>query len=360
MDSHRVRCSALLDGPTAGTRRALRTAMRVDFPERVRDYILDTELGAGGLGRVFAARDAKGAAVAVKLLHPELATDACFAARLHDEARLARMVSHRNVVRMLESGTTGDGVPYLVMRRAAGVSLGALVRTLGPLPMARVRRIATQILEGLVAIHAAGLVHGDLKADNVLVADDDRVTIIDFGLAREHAVAPAWLADGVVSGTPEYMAPEVIAGGPMTSAADIYAAGVIIYELLTGTTPFAGGSTAVICERHLTETAVPPSLRYPERALPVALEALLMRALAKQPAQRHLNAALFATGIARAIPTTWPDAPSARPLPARMTTVVPTRRWEIRCETVRPVRFADGTGNHTTATIAGNKPRQRA
>jgi serine/threonine-protein kinase len=321
--------------------------MRADVPHRVRDYVLDAELGAGGLGRVFAARDARGAAVAVKLLHPQLADDGVFAARLHEEARLARMVSHRNVVRMLDSGTTDDGVPYLVMRRAAGVPLGTLVRKLGVLPMARVRTIATQILEGLVAIHAAGLVHGDLKADNVLVGDDDHVTIIDFGLARQHAVAQAWLADGVVSGTPEYMAPEVIAGGPLTSAADIYAAGVMIYELLTGKTPFAGGSAAAVCERHLTEAPVPPSLRYPERALPAALEALLMRALAKEPTQRHLNAGLFATAIARAIPTTWPDAPSARPRPSRMTRAAVTRQWERRQEIARSVKLADGTGGHT-------------
>ena len=292
----------------SGTRPALTASVFTrEAPQRLGDYVVGDELGVGGMGRVFAATQADGSSAVVKLLHPALVAEPSLATRLLEEARMARLVSHRNVVRVIDSGTTLDGTPFLVMRRAAGVSLGAVIQAHGPLPLLRAHKIATQILEGVSAIHAAGLVHGDLKSDNVLVDDEDHVTIIDFGLARAAATAPTWLGENALSGTPEYMAQEVIRGEVMTSAADLYAAGIIVYEMLTATTPFAGVTTAEIFERHLNDAVVPPSLRCTNRTLPVALEALVMRALAKNPAHRHHSAGLFATAIERAIPASSID-----------------------------------------------------
>jgi serine/threonine-protein kinase len=310
--------------------------------QQIGDYVVGDELGAGGMGRVFAAEHPNGTAIAVKVLHPDLALDPAMLGRLHEEARLARLVSHRNVVRVVDSGISLEGIPFLVMHRAAGTPLGAQIQARGALPLARVRKIAAQILEGLGAIHAAGLVHGDLKSDNVLVDDDDHVTIIDFGLARAQGTRPSWLADNMLSGTPEYMAPEVIRGEPMSRAADVYAAGVIIYEMLTATTPFAGSAMTTTFERHLTEDVVPPSLRT-ERTLPVTLEALIMRALAKQPDQRHHSARLFATALERAVPAGWIEGSLPVPRSARSMTAS-TRAWEPSPRR----RLAQGTNRNPT------------
>jgi serine/threonine-protein kinase len=303
--------------------------------------MLGDALGVGGMGRVYAATDASGASVALKFLHPSLASDRGFAERLIEEARLARLVSHRNVVRVLDGGTTLDGTPFLVMRRASGTSLATLIEMHGPLTLARIRRIATQILDGVAAIHAVGLVHGDLKSDNILIGEHDRVTIIDFGLARPAATMPSWLGENVLSGTPEYMAPEVIRGEAMTQAADLYAVGIILYEMLTARTPFAGGGSTAICQQHLNDDVIPPSLRCADRTMPVALEALVMRALAKDPTRRHYSAALFSTALGRAIPTkSSEDTPPA--VPRTISTQASTRTWERH----PPRRLAKGTRDH--------------
>jgi eukaryotic-like serine/threonine-protein kinase len=319
-------------------RKLLCRAQVMERPGHIGEYVLGDELGVGGMGRVYAAANASGASVALKLLHPDLAADRAFAERLIEEGRLARLVSHRNVVRVLDGGTTLDGTPFLVMRRAPGTSLATLIGTHGALALVRIRRIATQILDGVAAIHSAGLVHGDLKSDNILIGKHDRVTIIDFGLARAPATTPSWLGENVLSGTPEYMAPEVIRGEAMTQAADLYAVGIIIYEMLTARTPFAGGSVTAVCQQHLCDDAIPPSLRCVDRTMPVALEALVMRALAKDPSHRHYSAALFSTALGRAIPATWSeDTPPA--VPRTVSTQASTRTWERH----PPRRFAKGT-----------------
>lgn len=292
----------------AGTRRAAWfRAMR----GRIANYQLGDEIGAGGMGRVFAAIARDGSALAVKCLHPTFAGNAVLRERLLEEARLARLVVHPNVVCVIDVGSADDGVPFLVMQRCGGTPLGARIRDGGPLPLQRIRIVATQILAGLAAIHAAGIVHGDLKSDNILVDDRDRVTIIDFGLARAQHTTPSWLGEDMLSGTPEYMAPEAIRGEPMTVAADLYAVGIILYEMLTGTTPFGGGGTTDVFLRHLEDEVVLPSLRCSERELPTALEAVVMRALAKNPARRHHDARMFETALDRAIPRDWVDVPVA-------------------------------------------------
>src|SRR5262249_7262618 len=148
--------------------------------------------------------------------------------------------------------------------------------------------IALQIVRALDAVHAAGVVHGDIKSDNFLVeqtATGDHVTLIDFGLARIGADAPAGENDAddrLISGTPEYMAPEVIRGEGCLPSSDLYGAGVILYELLTGATPFAGGKATEVMQRHLDDVVIPPSLRRPERPIPPALDDIVLHALAKQ------------------------------------------------------------------------------
>jgi serine/threonine protein kinase len=279
-------------------------------------------LGAGGMGQVFATDHPRLGQIAVKVI--PFALDVSQAARAFDEAEMGARVRHPNVVRIFDHGTSHDGVPFLAMERVRGISLGRLVRTEGPLSLVRIRTIASQLLAGLSAIHRSGLVHADLKSDNILIdLESDHITIIDFGLARPSKTR---LRDNdkIVSGTPEYMAPELIRGATITASADFYAVGVILYELLTGTTPFTGGSTGEVFTRHLEDDVVLPSLRCPDRMIPAALETQILQALAKDPAARPSDALAFARAIQRAIPTTTEPEPCFRRV---FTTIGPTRPW---------------------------------
>ncbi len=267
-------------------------------------FVLGELLGVGGMGRVFAATGACGAPLAVKVLAEPFASDAAMLARLRDEADAASRIDHRNVVRVRAQCETDGETQYLVMDRAPGMPLGQLIRQRGALSLTRFRTIALQLLAGVAAIHRAGMVHGDLKSDNVLVdpTQNDRVTIIDFGLAQTVRVAQRSHGSQVLCGTPEYMAPELIRGERTTVASDLYAVGVTLYEMLTGATPFGGDSATVVFDRQLREEAIPPSLRIVDRILPGPFEAVLLRALAKDPAARPHDADMYATALDRVFP----------------------------------------------------------
>ncbi len=287
-------------------------------------YRLGELLGRGGMGQVHAARDGSGRTVAVKRVRNTLAGDPLVLDRLVDEARLLCTISHPNVVRALDHGTGRDGMPFLVMDRAHGTPLHQLIGDRGPLPMERLAPITAQLFAGLTAIHDAQIVHADLKSHNVLVDDVDIVTIIDFGLARRIAGAPH-LA-GMIAGTPAYMAPEVISGAQPDVAADIYAAGTIVYEMLTGTTPFTGHISTIL-SRQLSEPIEPPSRRAPARRISAALDAVVLRALDRTPAARFPTVAELAWAFRAALtgggalapvpapgdaPEPWLDAPTVQ------------------------------------------------
>lgn len=270
-------------------------------------YVLLEQLGAGGVGVVHrAAQPALSRCVAVKLLHRALVGDPDAMRRFRAEALAASRFDHPNSVMVLDHGTAADGTPYIVMEYVRGESLRALLGRDRWLPLARVLGIARQLLAALGAAHRAGVVHGDVKIDNILIEPTrdggDRVKIVDFGLAElsrdsERAIAGARCAEGTVAGTPEYMAPEVIRGGPATPLADLYGVGIVIYELLTGKTPFAGGSSHDVMDRHVHDELVLPSLRRPDLGLSHELEAVIARALAKPPAARFRDAEAFIAAL---------------------------------------------------------------
>ena len=281
-------------------------------------------IGEGGMGRVFRCDHPLGFPLAVKLLGPRCRGERAMERRLLREAHAAARVGHPSVVRVVDYGRSRAGEPFVAMLRIEGEPLGVAIQRQGPLSIAHLRSLATQILLGLGAIHRARLVHADIKSDNVLIepaVPEPRATIIDFGLA----CTPSTEAIDELSGTPDYMAPEVIDGARPSRASDLYAVGVMLYEMLTGTTPFVGATTEMVFDGHLHDALVPPSLRCPDRTIPPSLERLVMRALAKDPADRPHDAEMFATAIERAaVP---PRDDTWRRSPAVFSTTATTRDW---------------------------------
>ena len=266
-------------------------------------YVIRERIGHGGMGCVFLAdQPALERSVAIKFPHPELLDNhdlPDLARRVHQEAMLAFRVQDPHCVAVFDWGTLPDGTPYLVMDHVPGRPLG---RILGdePVPLMRAIDLFDQVLAAIAAAHRSGILHGDVKTDNFLVEaidGTDHVTLIDFGLAEEIDAPPrSELEHGevVISGTPDYMAPEVIGGDPPSPASDLYGAGVILYELLTGTTPFSGSTAMEIMLRHARDEVTPPSQRRPDRGIPPALDDVVLKALEKRPEARFYDAAAFA------------------------------------------------------------------
>ena len=270
-------------------------------------YVLRACIGRGGMGSVFLAdQPALKRKVAVKVLHPELAGSVMHTHRIRNEAITACHAKSPHSVGVIECCALPCGGWALVMEHVPGRSLGRVIAE-EPLAPDRLLRLFEQILSALGAVHASGLVHGDVKSDNFLVESvdgSDHLTMIDFGLARVPG-SHAWLDlegdDISVSGTPEYMAPEIACGDPAMPSSDLYAAGVILYELLTGSPPFAADTAMEVILRHTCDAVVPPSLRRPDREFSSAVDRVVLRALDKRPELRFPNAAAFARELRAAM-----------------------------------------------------------
>jgi eukaryotic-like serine/threonine-protein kinase len=263
-------------------------------------YVVRNCIGQGGMGSVFLAdQPSLRRQVAIKMLRPERTRSASQAQRMRAEAVAACHVHNPHCVSVIDCCNLPDGTPYIVMQYIPGLPLGCLIGE-DRLSLVRALELFAQILSAIGAVHDSGIIHADVKSDNFLVEsfeERDHVTLIDFGLAQfagEHSRLRAENGERVISGTPDYMAPEVIRGEPPTHASDLYAAGVILYELLTGTLPFSGETAKEIITHHLCDDVVPPSQRRPARRISPALDGIVLRALAKEPAQRFPDAATFA------------------------------------------------------------------
>ncbi|MBA3461918.1 MAG: protein kinase [Deltaproteobacteria bacterium] len=251
-------------------------------------------IGIGGSGAVYKADQiALGRTVAVKILNEDLSADSRMIKRFRDEAMSASRLNHPNCVSIIDYGQSMiDGLLYLAMEYVKGPTLTQLLVNENPLAVDRVVDITMQSLAGIEEAHLAGVIHADLKADNIILdqrrASIDVVKIVDFGIARLVTGARE-TEDRSISGTPEYMAPEVISGAPPSFASDIYAVGIILYELLAYKTPFFAGSTTEILANHLK--AIIPVLSNRREQVPKELDAIVARALAKHPADRFVSAA---------------------------------------------------------------------
>ncbi|HUQ06340.1 MAG TPA: protein kinase [Kofleriaceae bacterium] len=252
-------------------------------------FDLLTLLGEGGMGAVWRARDRElDEVVALKLIKPELSAIGDMVHRFRSEVKLARRVTHRHVARIFEVGTL-DGIAFFTMELVEGVSLGARLRRGGRLPWRDAVAIAAAVLDGLEAAHAVGVVHRDVKPDNILLEDGGRPVLTDFGIASARRSAA-----GLLAGTPAYMAPEQAQGEPPTPAADVYSVGVVLYEMLTGVAAFAG-TPSEIFEAKRTREAL-------EIALPdvePALADVVHRATAREVAHRIRSATELRGQLAR-------------------------------------------------------------
>ncbi|MFG2980370.1 Stk1 family PASTA domain-containing Ser/Thr kinase [Streptomyces sp. NPDC048258] len=257
-------------------------------------YRVDARIAAGGMATVYRAVDTRlDRVLALKVMHPALAADAAFVDRFIREAKSVARLAHPNVVAVFDQGTDGPYV-YLAMEYVSGCTLRDVLRERGALQPRAALDILEPVLAALGAAHRAGFVHRDMKPENVLIGDDGRVKVADFGLVR--SVDSVTNTTGSVLGTVSYLAPEQIENGVSDTRVDVYACGVVLYEMLTGSKPHTGGSPAQVLFQHLHEDVPPPSAAVP--GLPVGLDELVAHATARNPELRPSDAAAL-LGLAR-------------------------------------------------------------
>jgi len=263
-------------------------------------YRLARLLGEGGMGRVYmAVQPMIGSRVAIKLLDETCARNPDLLERFFAEARAVNLIRHENIVGVIDLAQLADGRPYIVMEFIDGLTLGDLVRS-GPLPVGGVVQVMSEVLSALHAAHAIGIVHRDLKPDNIVVTGEGHAKVLDFGIAKlapslGNAASPR-TRTGALLGTPAYMAPEQITGsGNIDPRTDIYAAGVVLFEAVTGRAPFQTETLFDLMKAHLEQQPPMPRSLRPE--LPVEIEQIILRALAKRPEQRFANAAAMAIAL---------------------------------------------------------------
>lgn len=262
-------------------------------------YVLRAEIGRGGMATVHRAYDeVLGRQVAVKLLHGHLASDPTFLDRFRREARAAAALTHRNVVTVHDWGEDDDGA-YLVLQHVDGASLREVLRRNGRLAPAQAVAVATAIADGLGAAHTAGLVHRDVKPENILIDRDGQVLLTDFGLARAAASATSTFGADVLVGSPHYLSPEAVEGETVDARSDVYALGVVLFECLTGRPPHEGDTPLATALRHAAHPVPAPSEVRP--GLPRELDEVVLAATARDPAARPRDGAVLARRL-RAVP----------------------------------------------------------
>lgn len=281
-------------------------------------YRIDARVGSGGMATVYRAVDGElDRPVAVKLLHPHLAEDDHARQRFRTEARHAARLSHPNLVTVFDHGI--DGRPFIVMEWVDGGSLRDRLQREGPLTPEATAEVVTALCAGLATVHEAGLVHRDVKPENVLLARAGP-KVADFGIARALA-DPTLTPTGEIIGSPHYLAPEIVHGGDPTPASDQYAVGVLVFEVLTGRVPLPADNLEAIVLRHAREPVPPPSSV--RAGVSPALDAVVTRATATDPADRHPSVDALSAALRAAV-----DAPSGgetllRAAPFSTTTAAP-------------------------------------
>jgi len=278
-------------------------------------YQVLSELGRGGMGIVFQAYDKQlKEQVAIKLLSPLLSADREALERLTREVSLARRITHQNVIRIHDLSEV-NGLHYVSMEYFGGSNLKEHLKRTGPLSLLAAYQILSQICDGLQAAHSQGVVHRDLKSQNIMIGPSLQVKIIDFGLARSVHLE-GMTATGLIMGTPEYMAPEQVAGKHVDERADIYALGVILYEMLTGRVPFTGESAIAIGFQQLKDP--PPAPRSINPQIPEEVERIILKALEKNPIDRYRTAGELQKDFEMTLPRLPSSASASEPIPLKI------------------------------------------
>nr|WP_221473278.1 Stk1 family PASTA domain-containing Ser/Thr kinase [Planomonospora venezuelensis] len=250
-------------------------------------YRVESRIARGGMATVYLALDVRlDRTVAVKVMHRSLAEDPAFVRRFIGEAKSVASLSHPNVVHVFDQGTDGDNV-YLSMEYVPGRTLRDVLRERGRLPAREALEVMIPVLAALGSAHQTGLIHRDVKPENVLLTDDGRVKVVDFGLARA-IEASNQTRTGVMIGTIGYMSPEQVTSGTADARSDVYSAGIMLFELLTGRQPYEGETPMSVAYRHVHDTVPAPSALLPD--CPPLLDTLVAQATARDPATRPADA----------------------------------------------------------------------
>ena len=272
-------------------------------------YRIVARLARGGMATVYEAVDTRlDRTVALKVMSPALAEDADFVARFRREARAAAQLSHPHVVAVYDQGEA-DGVPYLAMEFISGRTLRDVLRDFGPLTSEQALTILDPVLEALGAAHDAGFVHRDVKPENILISDDGRVKVTDFGLAR--AVTNVTSAtQGMLIGTVAYLSPEHVERGSADARSDVYGAGICLFEMVTGQVPFAAENPLTVAYQHVNADVPPASSLRP--SIPPDVDAVIATATRRDPAARYPDCRSFLADVRRVRRTLPPPQPLSR------------------------------------------------
>src|SRR5215207_413624 len=304
-------------------------------------YELEQKIGEGGMARVYRGRDLRlNRQVAIKVLHSHFASDKNFLQRFHHEAQAAANLRHPNIVDVYDVGQDAD-THYIVMEYVAGSDLKALLMRNGALPVEQAVYVGECVGNGLDAAHRIGMVHRDVKPQNIIVGEQGQVKITDFGIAKS-SLSTALTETGVTFGTADYISPEQARGQTATPRSDIYSLGVTLYETLTSRLPFSGDSSIAVAMQHVS--ADPPPPRMYNARIPPQLESLVLRALSKEPDGRPTTARDFARqlgsyrDVGDQATVVGPTAPRAAPQqPARPSPQPAPRQQSTGPTSPRPV-----------------------
>jgi serine/threonine-protein kinase len=251
-------------------------------------YRLISQQGSGGMAVIYKAQDlALGRIVAIKILRPSLTGDPSFLTRFRQEARNVANLQHPNIVTLYDVGQDGNTY-YMVMEYIEGQDLKKLIRASAPFTVERALHIGIQLCAGVGYAHRAGLVHADVKPQNILVTTDDHVKVTDFGIAQALSVSQPQEKQSVVWGSPHYFAPEQASGETPTPASDVYAIGIVLFEMLTGKLPYNGADQQELALAHIREQI--PHVMDQNPAVPVHLDRIIYKVMSKEPASRYRTA----------------------------------------------------------------------